>query len=34
MWWIFGIALAVVVAAAFVLTRRPSRRATIVIERD
>lgn len=34
MWWIFGIALAVVAAAAFVLTRRPSRRAMIVLERD
>ncbi len=34
MWWIFGIALAVIVAAAFVLTRRPARRTTIVLERD
>jgi hypothetical protein len=34
MWWIFGIALAIIVAAAYVLTRRPSRRATIVLERD
>jgi hypothetical protein len=34
MWWLFGIALAVVVAAAFVFTRRPGRRTTIVIERD
>ena len=34
MWWIFGIAIAVVIAAAFVLTRRPSRRTTIVVERD
>ena len=34
MWWIFGIALAIVIAAAFVLTRRPSRRTTIVLERD
>jgi hypothetical protein len=34
MWWTFGIALAVVVAAAFVLSRRPSRRASIVLERD
>jgi hypothetical protein len=34
MWWIFGFALAVVVAAAYVLTRRPSRRTSIVVERD
>jgi len=34
MWWIFGIALAIIVAAAYVLTRRPARRATIVLERD
>ena len=34
MWWIFGFALAVVVAAAYVLTHRPSRRNTIVVERD
>jgi uncharacterized membrane protein HdeD (DUF308 family) len=34
MWWIFGVAIAVVIAAAFVLTRRPSRRTTIVLERD
>jgi hypothetical protein len=34
MWWIFGLALAVVVAAAYVLTRRPAARATIVLERD
>ena len=34
MWWIFGFALAVVVATAYVLTRRPSRRTTIVDERD
>jgi hypothetical protein len=34
MWYVFGIALAVVVAAAYVLSRRPSRRATIVLERD
>jgi hypothetical protein len=34
MWWIFGIALAIVAAAAYVLTRRPSRRTTIVLERD
>ncbi len=34
MWWIFGIALALIVAAAFVLTRRPARRTTIVLERD
>jgi hypothetical protein len=34
MWWIFGIAMAVIVAAAYVLTRRPSRRTTIVLERD
>ena len=34
MWWIFGFALAVLVAAAYVLSRRPSRRTTIVIERD
>ena len=34
MWWIFGFALAVVAAAAYVLSRRPSRRTTIVVERD
>jgi len=34
MWYIFGLALAVIVAAAFVLSRRPNRRTTIVIERD
>jgi hypothetical protein len=34
MWYIFGLALAAIVAAAFVLSRRPSRRTTIVIERD
>ena len=34
MWWIFGFALAVVAAGAYVLSRRPSRRTTIVIERD
>jgi hypothetical protein len=33
MWWYFGIALAVVAAAAWVLSR-PSRRTTIVLERD
>jgi len=34
MWYIFGLALAVIVAAAFVLSLRPNRRTTIVIERD
>ena len=34
MWWIFGLALAVIVAAVYVLTRRPGRRTTIVLERD
>jgi hypothetical protein len=34
MWYILGLALAVIVAAAFVLSRRPNRRTTIVIERD
>jgi hypothetical protein len=34
MWWIFGMALAIIVAGAYVLTRRPSRRTTIVVERD
>jgi len=34
MWYIFGLALAVIVAAAFVLSRRPNRRTTIVIEPD
>jgi hypothetical protein len=34
MWYIFGLALAVIAAAAFILSRRPKRRATIVIERD
>jgi hypothetical protein len=33
MWWYFGIALAVVVAVAYVLSR-PARRTTIVLERD
>jgi len=26
MWWIFGFAIAVVIAAAYVRTRRPNRR--------
>ena len=34
LWYVFGIALAVVIAAAYVLSRRPSRRTTIVVERD
>jgi hypothetical protein len=34
MWWIFGFAIAVVIAAAYVLSRRPNRRTTIVVERD
>jgi hypothetical protein len=34
MWWIFGFAIAVVIAAAYVLTRRPTRRTTIVVDRD
>jgi hypothetical protein len=34
MWYAFGLALAVVIAAAYVLSRRPARRATIVLERD
>ena len=34
MWWIFGFPIAVVIAAAYVLTRRPNRRTTIVVERD
>jgi hypothetical protein len=34
MWSILAIALAAVAAAAYVLSRRPSRRTTIVIERD
>jgi hypothetical protein len=34
MWYVFGIALATVIAAAYVLSRRPRRRATIVLERD
>jgi hypothetical protein len=34
MWWIFGFGIAVVIAAAYVLTRRPTRRTTIVLERD
>jgi hypothetical protein len=34
LWYVFGFALAVVVAAAYVLSRRPSRRATIVLERN
>jgi hypothetical protein len=34
MWFVFGVALAIVIAAAYVLSRRPARRATIVLERD
>jgi len=34
MWYVFGIGLSIVVAAAYVLSRRPRRRATIVLERD
>ena len=34
MWYIFGVALAIVAAAAYALSRRPARRATIVLERD
>jgi hypothetical protein len=34
MWYIFGLALAAIVAAAFVLSWRPGGRTTIVIERD
>jgi hypothetical protein len=34
MWYIFGLVLAVIAAGAFVLSRRPNRRTTIVIERD
>ena len=34
LWYVFGIALAVIIAAAYVLSRRPSRRTTIVLERD
>ena len=34
MWYILGFGLAVVAAAAYVLSRRPSRRATIVLERN
>jgi hypothetical protein len=34
MWYLFGVALAAVIAAAYVLSRRPARRATIVVERD
>ena len=34
MWWIFGFAIAVVIAGAYVLTSRPNRRTTIVVERD
>jgi hypothetical protein len=36
MWWIYGglgLAVVLVLAAAFVLARRPSRRATIILER-
>ncbi len=33
MWWYFGIVLAVIVAAAYVHSR-PTRRTTIVLERD
>jgi len=34
MWYILGLGLAVVAAAAYVLSRRPARRATIVLERN
>jgi hypothetical protein len=34
LWYITGIALAAIVAAAYVLSRRPARRASIVLERD
>jgi hypothetical protein len=34
MWWIFSLAIVAIIAAAYVLTRRPGRRTTIVIERD
>jgi hypothetical protein len=34
LWYVFGIALAAVIAAAYVLSRRPARRTTIVLERD
>ena len=34
LWYVFGIALAIVIAAAYVLSRRPAQRATIVLERD
>jgi hypothetical protein len=34
MWWYFGLALAAIAAAAYVLTRRPAQRTTIVLERD
>ena len=33
MWWVFGISIAVIVAAAFVLSRRRNR-TTIVLERE
>jgi len=33
-WKIGAAALAAVIAAAYVLSRRPARRATIVLERD
>ena len=34
MWYITAVALAAVVAAAYVLSRRPSQRTTIVLERE
>jgi hypothetical protein len=34
MWYVTAVALAAVLAAAYVLSRRPSRRTTIVLERD
>lgn len=34
MWWISGLVLAAIVAVAFILTRRPAQRTTIVLERD
>lgn len=34
MWYITGIALAAIVAAGYILSRRPAQRTTIVLERD
>jgi hypothetical protein len=34
MWYVTGVALAAIAAAAYILSRRPAHRTTIVLERD